>query len=129
MRAKSRPPVLPLVMRAMVSTKTTSAPSTWLNEQNGPTLPDPDVPTRDGRLALTDATMDHPSRVLLVSPVRNETAHIERVVGAVAGQTRPPDRWIVADDGSEDDTFAILQRLEAEIDFLTVLAVPPRPRA
>jgi poly-beta-1,6-N-acetyl-D-glucosamine synthase len=65
-------------------------------------------------------------RVLIVSPVRNEALHIERVVRSVAAQTRPPDLWIVVDDGSEDDTLAILRRLEAEVPFMRVLSAPQR---
>ena len=60
-------------------------------------------------------------RVLIVSPVRNEAAHIERVVRAVAAQTVRPARWIVLDDGSTDGTLELLRALEAEVDFLTVL--------
>jgi glycosyltransferase involved in cell wall biosynthesis len=63
-------------------------------------------------------------RVLLVSPVHNEAAHLELVAAALAAQTRPPDLWLVADDGSVDDTRAILRRLETEIPFLRVVDVP-----
>lgn len=63
-------------------------------------------------------------RVLLVSPVRNEAAHIERVVAAVAGQTRPPDGWIVVDDGSTDGTSEILRALEEQVSFMRVLQTP-----
>jgi poly-beta-1,6-N-acetyl-D-glucosamine synthase len=64
-------------------------------------------------------------RVLLISPVRDEAGHLERVAGALAAQTRPPDRWIVADDGSRDGTPALLRGLAGEIPFLRVLDVPP----
>jgi biofilm PGA synthesis N-glycosyltransferase PgaC len=63
--------------------------------------------------------------LLVVSPVRNEAAHIERVVRAMAAQTRPPERWIVVDDASQDDTLARLRALEAEVPFMTVLSRPP----
>jgi len=63
----------------------------------------------------------HPS-ILVISPVRNEAAHIERVVRAVAAQELKPARWIVSDDRSDDDTLAILQRLEAELPFMTVMS-------
>lgn len=63
-----------------------------------------------------------PPAILIVSPVRNEAAHIERVVRAVAAQELAPARWIVADDRSDDGTLAILRRLESEIPFLEVLA-------
>jgi biofilm PGA synthesis N-glycosyltransferase PgaC len=61
------------------------------------------------------------TRVLLISPVRNEAEHIAQVATAVAGQTRPPALWLVIDDGSEDATPAELTRLESEIEFLRVL--------
>jgi poly-beta-1,6-N-acetyl-D-glucosamine synthase len=70
--------------------------------------------------------MEH--RVLIVSPVRNESAHIERVVRAVAAQELPPARWIVSDDRSTDDTLAILRRLEDEVPFLTVREAGSAPK-
>ena len=57
-------------------------------------------------------------RVLIVSPVRNEAAHIERVVRSVAGQDLAPARWIVIDDGSTDGTFDLLETLASEVPFL-----------
>jgi glycosyltransferase involved in cell wall biosynthesis len=68
-------------------------------------------------------------RILIVSPVRNEAAHIERVVRAVAAQELPPARWIVLDDHSTDDTYAILKGLEDEVPFLTVAQAPPKVEA
>ena len=59
-------------------------------------------------------------RILIISPVRNEAAHIERVVRAVAAQELVPARWIVIDDGSTDRTLELLRRLEDEVPFLTV---------
>ena len=64
-------------------------------------------------------------RILIVSPVRNEAAHIELVARALASQELPPARWVVVDDRSDDDTLAILRRLETEIPFLTVVQSPP----
>jgi GT2 family glycosyltransferase len=64
-------------------------------------------------------------RLLIISPVRNEAAHIERVAAALAAQTRPPDRWIVVDDGSSDATPEILDRLSTELKFMEVVATPP----
>lgn len=63
-------------------------------------------------------------RLLIISPVRNEAAHIERVAHALAGQTRPPERWVVVDDGSDDETPEILRRLAAELDFVDVVSTP-----
>jgi biofilm PGA synthesis N-glycosyltransferase PgaC len=63
-------------------------------------------------------------RILIISPVRNEAAHIELVVRSVAAQECKPARWIVVDDGSTDDTLAILRRLETEVPFLTAVEAP-----
>jgi biofilm PGA synthesis N-glycosyltransferase PgaC len=65
-------------------------------------------------------------RLLLISPVRNEQAHLERIAESVARQTRPPDLWIVVNDGSTDRTPEILADLAERIDFLTVLNAPDR---
>lgn len=65
--------------------------------------------------------------ILIISPVRNEAAHIEKVVRAVAAQTLQPARWILRDDRSDDDTLAILRRLEPEVPFMTVLAADNAP--
>lgn len=66
-------------------------------------------------------------RILIISPVRNEAAHIERVVRAVAAQELLPARWIIVDDHSTDETLAILRALEAEVPFLTVVEAPTPP--
>ena len=66
-------------------------------------------------------------RVLIISPVRNEAAHIERVVRAVAEQTAPPARWVVLDDGSTDGTLELLHALAPAVPFLTVLSSTDTP--
>ena len=67
-------------------------------------------------------------RVLIVSPVRNEAAHIDRVAHALAAQLVPPARWIVVDDRSTDGTLERLRALETEIPFMTVMEAPDAPR-
>lgn len=66
-----------------------------------------------------------PERVLLVSPVRNEAAHIEQVARALLGQLRPPDLWLVVEDDSTDDTKEVLERLASEVPFMRVVHTPP----
>jgi poly-beta-1,6-N-acetyl-D-glucosamine synthase len=56
--------------------------------------------------------------ILIVSPVRNEAAHIERLARSLAAQKVAPSAWMVLDDGSTDDTWAILQSLRGEVPFL-----------
>jgi biofilm PGA synthesis N-glycosyltransferase PgaC len=68
-------------------------------------------------------------RLLVISPVRNEAAHIERVALAMAAQTRRPDLWVVIDDQSTDETPQILARLAERLDFLQVLNAQPAEAA
>lgn len=63
-------------------------------------------------------------RLLVISPVRNEAAHFERVARAMAAQTRPPDAWVVIDDGSTDGTPELVERLAREIPFILSLRAP-----
>ncbi len=65
--------------------------------------------------------------LLVISPVRNEAAHLERVARSLADQTRPPDRWLLVDDHSSDGTFELAQSLAAEIPFITPLRAPEHP--
>jgi poly-beta-1,6-N-acetyl-D-glucosamine synthase len=64
-------------------------------------------------------------RMLIVSPVRNEVAHIEAVARALVAQTRPPALWVVVDDNSTDGTGELLERLAGEIGFMRVVSTPP----
>jgi GT2 family glycosyltransferase len=67
-------------------------------------------------------------RLLVISPLRNEADHLERVARAVAGQTRPPDRWLLVDDQSTDGTSALVVRLAEEIPFAKAVKVSePQP--
>lgn len=65
--------------------------------------------------------------ILIISPVRNEGAHIETVIQALAAQQLLPARWIVSDDRSDDDTLAILRRWEAELPWMTVVCAADAP--
>ena len=62
-------------------------------------------------------------RLLIVTPVRDEAGTIERVAAAVEAQTRPPDLWLVVDDGSRDETPRLLRALAAELPFMRVAGV------
>jgi poly-beta-1,6-N-acetyl-D-glucosamine synthase len=65
-----------------------------------------------------------PPKILIVSPVRNEAAHIERVAAAVAGQERRPQRWLIVDDGSSDGTRERLKQLTQDLRFASVIDAP-----
>ncbi len=63
-------------------------------------------------------------RLLLISPVRDEAAHVDAVVAGVAAQTRPPDLWLVVDDGSSDGTGERFRAHAERLGFLRVLSTP-----
>src|SRR4051794_5770549 len=64
------------------------------------------------------------SRLLIITPVRNEADHIERVARGLAAQSHRPERWLVVDDGSDDATPEILRRLSSELEFMSVVTTP-----
>ena len=43
-------------------------------------------------------------RLCLITPCRDEAAYARRTLDSVLGQTRPPDLWVIVDDGSTDET-------------------------
>jgi glycosyltransferase involved in cell wall biosynthesis len=46
---------------------------------------------------------------VLITPARNEEAHIEKTITAVVAQTCPPNEWVIVSDGSTDRTEAIVR--------------------
>lgn len=67
---------------------------------------------------------------LLITPARDEAAHLERTVRAVAAQSRTPDLWLIVDDGSTDATPQLLEGLAQEIPLLEIRQMPKRrPRS
>lgn len=66
-------------------------------------------------------------RLLVISPVRNEAAHLECVARSLAAQRRRPDLWLLVDDHSTDDTYSIASRLAAELSFIEAVQAPPAP--
>jgi biofilm PGA synthesis N-glycosyltransferase PgaC len=58
---------------------------------------------------------------LLVSPCRNESKHMRRTLESVAAQTVPPALWIIVDDGSTDETPAILAEYARKLGYLNVV--------
>jgi len=64
------------------------------------------------------------AELLLITPARDEAAHLERTIRSVATQTQRPDLWLIVDDGSTDATPEILARAAAELPFVRVLRAP-----
>ncbi len=67
-----------------------------------------------------------PRAYVLISPCRDEAAHMRRTLDAVVAQTERPARWVIVDDGSTDATPAILAEYAAAHDWIEVAAKPDR---
>lgn len=63
------------------------------------------------------------SRYVIVSPVKDEEAYIERTLESVIGQTIRPVRWVIVDDGSSDGTPQILRTYAEKHDWIQVLRI------
>jgi poly-beta-1,6-N-acetyl-D-glucosamine synthase len=72
--------------------------------------------------------MGTPGRYVLISPCRDEAKHMRRTLDSVAAQTVPPGLWLVVDDGSTDETPAILQEYAKVLPYLRVVRRPDRGR-
>ncbi len=62
----------------------------------------------------------------LVSPCRNEEAYMQKTLDSVVAQTLTPDLWVIIDDGSTDNTPAILAEYAAQYDWIKVITKPDR---
>ena len=60
-------------------------------------------------------------RYAAVTPARNEAGNLPRLAAALAAQTVPPEQWVVVEDGSDDDTPALLERLCEEHPWVHVV--------
>jgi biofilm PGA synthesis N-glycosyltransferase PgaC len=66
--------------------------------------------------------MNSPSRrYLLVTPARNEAAFARRTLDSVVAQSVPPAKWVIIDDGSTDETPAILAEYAAKHPWIEVV--------
>jgi poly-beta-1,6-N-acetyl-D-glucosamine synthase len=60
-------------------------------------------------------------RYVIISPVKDEAAHIELTLRSVTQQRVKPLLWVIVDDGSHDGTAAIVERWALANHFITVL--------
>jgi alpha-1,6-rhamnosyltransferase len=66
---------------------------------------------------MNDTLPSSAARVSVVMPCYNTAAYVEAALGSVYGQTQLPYDVIVVDDGSTDDTFQVLERLQRRWGF------------
>jgi poly-beta-1,6-N-acetyl-D-glucosamine synthase len=67
-------------------------------------------------------------RYLLISPCRDEAKYLRRTLDSVAAQSIPPTAWVIVDDGSTDETAAILEEYAGRLPYLRVVRRTDRGR-
>lgn len=60
-------------------------------------------------------------RYVLITPCRDEATYARRTLESVVAQTVPPALWIVVDDGSTDETPAIVEEYAARVPWLRLI--------
>ena len=65
-------------------------------------------------------------RYALVTPCRDEAVYARRTLDAVVRQTEPPALWVIVDDGSKDETPAILAEYAARVPYIRLVRRPDR---
>ena len=63
---------------------------------------------------------------VLITAARNEGNIIGRTIESVVAQTPRPRLWVIVDDGSTDDTAAIVSRAVAAHSWIELVRRPPR---
>jgi exopolysaccharide biosynthesis WecB/TagA/CpsF family protein len=72
--------------------------------------------------------LDPSRRYLLISPCRDEAEYLLRILDSVAAQSVAPALWVVVDDGSTDETPAILRDYATRLPWLRVVRRADRGR-
>ena len=60
-------------------------------------------------------------KYLIISPCRNEEQYMRKTLDAVCQQTVLPEKWIIVDDGSTDNTPSILEDYAKRYSFITIV--------
>ena len=58
---------------------------------------------------------------VIISPVRNEAAYIEKTIRSVAVQTVKPLEWIIVNDGSKDETANLIKKYMPECPWIRLV--------
>ncbi len=84
--------------------------------------------TRDLPLTSYMASAGSNRNYLLISPCRNEAAYMRQTLDSVIGQSILPAKWVIVDDGSSDETPAILAEYAKRHDWIAVVTRADRGR-
>lgn len=65
-------------------------------------------------------------KYILITSARNESAFIQRTLDSVVAQTQRPERWVVIDDGSSDNTAEIVEGYIKKYPWISLIRNPKR---
>lgn len=65
-------------------------------------------------------------KYVLITAARNESAYIEHTLRSVVAQTLRPERWVIVDDGSTDETPQIVGRHAKDNPWIELVRQPQR---
>jgi biofilm PGA synthesis N-glycosyltransferase PgaC len=60
-------------------------------------------------------------RYCLITPCRDEARYARRTLDSVVQQTVPPTKWVIVDDGSKDETAAIVESYAARYPYIRLI--------
>lgn len=60
-------------------------------------------------------------RYVLITPCRDEAAYLRTTIESIAAQTVPPALWVIVDDGSTDETPAILEEAAKKYSYMKII--------
>lgn len=89
-------------------------------------LLDPRPPPHGGRVPGESPRAPFPRaagvrRYCVVTPCRDEARFARRTLEAMVRQSEPPGLWVIVDDGSKDETPAILAEYAARVPWIRVV--------
>lgn len=61
---------------------------------------------------------------VLVTPARNEEAHLEKTIKSLLAQTVRPAKWVIVSDGSTDRTDEIGRKYAADVPWIELMRMP-----
>jgi poly-beta-1,6-N-acetyl-D-glucosamine synthase len=65
-------------------------------------------------------------KYILITAARNEEKFIEDTIRSVLAQTHLPERWVIVDDGSTDQTAKIVARYTKDYRWIELIRRPQR---
>jgi glycosyltransferase involved in cell wall biosynthesis len=65
-------------------------------------------------------------KYVLITAARNESAFIGRTLQSVVAQSQRPERWVIVDDGSTDETPKVVERYVAQHPWIELVRRPQR---